>query len=382
MKIAFIGQKGMPSIGGGVERYVEDLSTHLVSFGHEAIVYTRSHYTPKNKKNFKGVQLISLPSINTKHLDAITHTFFATIHAAWNKVDVIHYQMIGSALLSWLPKLINPHVKIVSTLQSRDYEHQKWGGFARFMLRLGEKMMCYFSDEIIVVTKPMRKYVRQQYQRDSVYIPNGALLNPKTGADKLQKWGLKKDGYLVAISRIIRHKGLGYLIAAYKNLQTDKPLVIVGGGSFTDEYVSELKTFAEDNPKIIFTGQQTGEDLAQLYENAYLFVQPSESEGLSLALLEAMARRKACLISDIQENIEAIGEAGFVFENKNIDDLTEKLNYILAHPEEVVKKGLEARQRVEELFNWSTIAKQIVKVYKSVQTERAVKFFWKKKYSM
>jgi len=208
------------------------------------------------------------------------------------------------------------------------------------------------------------------------------LLNPKTGADKLQKWGLKKDGYLVAISRIIRHKGLGYLIAAYKNLQTDKPLVIVGGGSFTDEYVSELKTFAEDNPKIIFTGQQTGEDLAQLYENAYLFVQPSESEGLSLALLEAMARRKACLISDIQENIEAIGEAGFVFENKNIDDLTEKLNYILAHPEEVVKKGLEARQRVEELFNWSTIAKQIVKVYKSVQTERAVKFFWKKKYSM
>ncbi|MFH0840586.1 MAG: glycosyltransferase family 4 protein [bacterium] len=382
MKIAFIGQKGIPSIGGGVERYVEDLSTHLVAYGHEAIVYTRKHYTPEHRVNFKGVKLVSLPSINTKHLDAITHTIVATIHASLHKVDLVHYQMIGAALMSWLPKLLNPRVRIVSTLQSKDYEHQKWGRFARFMLLLGEKMMCYFSDEIIVVTKSMRKYVRQKYNRDSVYIPNGALLHPRAGADRLKNFGLTKDSYIVSVSRIVRHKGLGYLISAYKNLKTDKKLVIVGGGAFTDDYVSELKTFAESNPNIIFTGSQTGENLAQLYENAYVFVQPSESEGLSLALLEAMARRKACLVSDIQENKEAVQETGFVFKNKNIDDLTEQLNYVLNNPAEVKTKGLEARQRIEEVFNWSAIAKNMIKVYKSVSTEKQPWLVLKKKYSI
>lgn len=380
MKIAFIGQKGMPSISGGVERYVEDLSTHLVAHGHDTIVYTRKHYTPQDKTNFKGVQLISLPSVNTKHLDAITHTIVATIHACFQKVDIIHYQMIGSALMAWLPKLLNPRVRIVSTLQSRDYEHQKWGVFARLMLRLGEMMMCYFSDEIVVVTKSMRKYVRQKYNRDSIYIPNGALLHPQPGKDCLAQWGLTKDNYIVSVSRIVRHKGLGYLISAYKNLQTDLPLVIVGGGAFTDDYVSELKTLAEGNPQIIFTGPQTGENLAQLYANTYLFVQPSESEGLSLALLEAMARRKACLVSDIQENKEAVADTGFVFKNKDIKDLTAQLNYALNHPEEVNAKGLAARQRTEEMFNWSVIAKSMIKVYKSVVAEKPAWFALKRKY--
>ena len=380
MKIAFIGQKGIPSIGGGVEKYVEDLSTHLFAQGHDIFVYTRKHYTPQRRINFKGVRLISLPSINTKHLDAITHTILATIHASLHRVDIIHYQIIGAALMAWLPKLLNPQVRIVSTLQSKDYEHQKWNWFARFMLRLGERMMCYFSDEIIVVTKPMRKYVRQKYNRDSIYIPNGSILYPHVGADRIKAWGLIKNNYIVAVSRIVRHKGLGYLISAYKKLETDKKLVIVGGSAFTDDYVSELKILAENNPNIIFTGQQTGKTLAQLYENAYLFVQPSESEGLSLALLEAMARRKACLVSNISENLEAIKDAGFVFENKNIDDLTKQLNYVLAHQEEVVAKGLEARIRVKEKFNWSTITKQMLVVYKTVVMEKQTKIIFRKKY--
>jgi glycosyltransferase involved in cell wall biosynthesis len=383
MKIAFIGQKGIPATGGGVERYVEDLSTHLVACGHEAIVYTRSHYTQDSKTNFRGVRLISLPSIHTKHLDAISHVFLATIHAAKSKVDIIHYQMIGATLVAWLPKLINPHVRIVATLQSRDYEHQKWGAFARYMLLLGEKMMCHFSDEIIVVTKSMRKYVKQKYGRDTTYIPNGALLHAQVGTDRLQKWGLKKDGYILAVSRIVRHKGLGYLVSAYKNLATDKQLVIVGEGAFTDEYVSELKIFAQDNPQIIFTGKQTGEDLAQLYANAYVFVQPSESEGLSLALLEAMSRRQACLVSDICENREAIGEAGFVFKNKDINDLTLQLNnLLLADPAELKAKGLAARARIVEYFNWSAITKQVIGVYKTAQTEKIFRLAWKKKYSV
>lgn len=363
MRLAFIGQKGLPTINGGVERYVEDLTKQLAASGHEVFVYTRPHYTDPALKTYNGVNLISLPSINTKHLDAISHTFLASIHAITQGFDVIHYQSIGPALVCWLPKLFNRNVKIVATLQSRDYEHQKWGLFAQWSLKLGERLMCLFADEIVVVTESMLRYVKEKYNRNANYIPNGANLYEATGSDLIAEWGLAPDGYIVAISRLVRHKGLAYLIKAFKNLATDKQLVIVGDSSYSDDYVEELKSLAAGDDRIIFTGNQTGEALAQFYANAYLFVQPSESEGLSLALLEAMARRKAVLVSDITENLSAIGTAGFVFANKNVADLQAKLDYILTNPELAKAKGEEARLRIEQKFNWVVIAQEMTKLY-------------------
>ncbi len=364
MKIAFIGQKGIPAQGGGVERYVEDLTARLVSNGHEVVVYTRAHYTPAKLKEYQGVKLVSLPTIKTKHLDAIVHSSLASLHAVIKGFDVIHFQSIGPALICWLPKLLSPKTKIVSTLQSRDYEHQKWGRFAKFMLKLGERSMCFWSDEVIVVTRLMEQYVKEQYGLNAHYIPNGTNLYEPVSCDKLGQWELVKGNYIVAISRLIRHKGLQYLIQAYKNLgQTDKKLVIVGDGAYTDNYVQELKDLAADEPNIIFTGNQTGEVLAQLYANAYLFVQPSESEGLSLALLEAMARAVPVLVSNIEENREAIGAAGFIFTNKDVADLTEKLRFLLIEDDLVKTRGVAGRARVAEHFNWENIAKDVIKVY-------------------
>lgn len=372
MKIAFIGQKGIPAISGGVERYVEDLAVRIARLGHETIAYTRPNYTPKNLKEYQGVRLISLPSIGTKHLDAISHTIVASIDAAFRKVDVIHYQSIGPALVCWLPKLLNRHVRIVSTLQSRDYEHQKWNSFAKAMLKFGERLMCYFSDELIVITESMKDYVLKEYGLEAMVVPNGAnLYSEVTDTSLIDQWGLNHENYIVAISRLVRHKGLGYLIEAYKQLTTDKKLVIVGDGAFTDDYVWELKNLAKDCPNIIFTGNQINGTLAQLYAHAYLFVQPSESEGLSLALLEAMSRRRAVLVSDITENAKAVLDAGLIFKNKSVADLKEKLQLALNNPSLVKELGNSARQRVEQLYNWDKIALDISAIYaKSVIPKR------------
>jgi len=363
MRLAFIGQKGIPAGVGGVERYVEDLTTQLVQSGHDVFAYTRPHYTDKNLTNYQGINLISLPSINTKHLDAISHTVLASFHAAWQNFDVIHYQSIGPALVCWLPKILNHKVKIIATLQSRDYEHQKWGLFAKLSLKLGERLMCLFADEIVVVTEAMRRYVKEKYGRNSTYIPNGANLYENANADLIKQWDLTPNNYIVSISRLVRHKGLTYLINAFKQIETDKKLVIVGDSAFSDDYVNEIKLLAKNDDRIIFTGSQTGEALAQLYANCYLFVQPSESEGLSLALLEAMARRRAVLVSDITENLAAIGQAGFVFANKNTADLTDKLNWLLNNPDIVTRKGNEARQRIALHFNWQVIANDMTDLY-------------------
>jgi len=359
MKIAFIGQKGIPAKNGGVERYVESLALNLASMGQEVFVYNRRGYLPERLKEFRGIKLISLPYLKNKNLANITHTFLANLHVLRYHVDIIHFQGIGPSLLGWLPRLLSKKVKVVATLHSFDYGNEKWGGFAKLMLRLGEKIMCHRADEVIVLTESMKAYVEHKYHRQANLIPNGANLYDQIGEDKIMAWGLSQNNYILSVSRLIKLKGLQYLIEAFKTLATDKKLVIVGDG----EYQAELEKLAGDNQRIIFTGNQTGRVLDQLYANAYLFVQASEMEGLSISLLEAMAHQTACLVSDIDANREAINTAGFTFKVKDVSDLQNKLVNLLDDHSGVEEKAALAYERVKENFSWPEITKKVLAVY-------------------
>jgi glycosyltransferase involved in cell wall biosynthesis len=368
MKIYFIGQKGMPSIGGGIETYVENLSVELAKLGHEVFVYTRKYYTPAELSDYKGVNLISLPSIKTKHLDTISHCLLASFDVIKKDADIVYYQNIGPAAVSFIPKLFS-RAKVISILQSPDYLHKKWGWFARLSLKLGERMLCLVSNEVIVVTKIMQKYVLEKYSRDASIIPNGAKIKKIRKPNEIKKWGLDKGNYIASISRLVGHKGIHYLIEAYKKINTTKKLVIVGDGSYTDDYIEELYSLAMENKNIIFTGNQTGTILEELYSNAYIFVQPSESEGMSLALLEAMSYKKAVLVSDISENMEAVGKAGLTFACKNVRDLQLKLEYLIKRPSTVKKMGELAFQRVNSNFSWDKISRDIIKIFNNSITK-------------
>lgn len=363
MKIYFIGQKGIPAKYGGVEKHVEELATRLVRAGHEIFVYTRPGYTEPKLKIYKGVNLISLPTIATKHLDAITHTFRACLDLARREADIIHFHSIGPSSMIWLVKLLKPGVPVVFTFHTKCYEHKKWGVLARFCLKLGERTACRLADKVIVVSPSMVEYVKLKYKINAVYISNGVSPSVAAKAEKIKSWGLRKDNYILTVTRLIGHKGVQYLIKAYNNLKTDKKLVIVGDGVYTDNYVNGLKTLAGDNKNIIFTGNRSGRELAELFSNAYLFVQPSESEGLSIALLEAMVYKKCALVSDIRENTDAVGDCGLSFKNKNVKSLRAKLIYLLKQPPLVKKLGTAAKARVAQDYNWTKIVLATVKVY-------------------
>lgn len=363
MKIAIIGQKGIPCHYGGVEKHVEDLATRLVRAGHEVLVYTRPNYTDKDLAEYNGVKLINLPSISTKHLDAITHTFRACLDVAKRNVDVVHFHSIGPSSLIWFLKFLRPNLPVVATFHSKCYTHQKWGFIARAYLKFGEFVACKVADETIVVSKTLKNYVARKYNRLVDYAPNGVPSAKNIGIRNIEYLRLKENGYILAVSRFIRHKGLHYLIEAYNNIKTDKKLVIVGDGSHTDNYVKHLKDLAAGNRNIIFTGAQSGRTLAELFSNAYLFVQPSESEGLSIALLEAMSYGKTTLVSDIPENKEVIDYTGFTFKNKNVADLMGKLNALLRNPEVVKNMGALERERVASEYNWRKIVDKVKEVY-------------------
>jgi len=369
MKIAFIGQKGIPSISGGVEKHVEKLAVHLAEMGHNVTVYTRPAYTSKTFKEFQGVKLVSLPSIHTKHLDAITHTFVATLHALFQNYDVIHYHSIGPSILSFIPRIFRPDVRVIATFHSRDYFHQKWNFFARFFLHFAEKVICTVPEKTIVISETLRDYAEAKYNRPFSLIPNGADVTSEPDTELLSQFGIRPKRYILSVSRLVAHKGIHYLIKAFNELEdTNKlpnnfKLVIVGSPAHTEEYETFLKVLAKDRSNIVFTGEQTGKTLEELFSHAYLFVQPSEDEGLSLALLEAMGHRLMPIVSDIPSNREAIANTGITFANKDVNHLKKELAYFINRKDEVEALGKLAEARVQEQYSWSAIARRTLEVY-------------------
>jgi len=370
MRIAYIGQKGIPAKIGGVERYVDEVAVRMAKRGHDVSVYVRTYYTPKSIKNYKGVKIIHLPTIQTKHLDAITHTFLASVHAIFQNYDAIHYHSLGPSSLSFIPKLFSKKTAIISTYQTQDYFHAKWGFFAKAYLRFGEWMTHKIPDRIISVTEILRQYGLKNYNRDSVIIPNGVTIFGKAASLKVfPNWNLKKGEYVFTVARLVEHKEIHTLIQAFINLKalrrikSDYKLVIAGGGSYTDRYVREIKAQIRGRKDIILAGVQRGEKLTALYKNAAFYAQPSRAEGLSLALLESMGMGLAPLVSDIPENLYAVAEHGKVFQVGDLFDLMNKLEYMFNNPAKAKLMGEKACQMVKEKYNWENIVRDIETVY-------------------
>jgi glycosyltransferase involved in cell wall biosynthesis len=367
MNIYFIGQKGIPAQGGGVERHVEELASRLAASGQRVFAYTRQRYTRSDAQFHRGIRILYTPAIYTKHLEAISHTLFSVLDLIRRDADIVHVHSIGPSLLIPLIRLLKPRAKIISTIHSPDYFHQKWNALARLSLRLGERIAATWSHVPLTVSKTLQKHLQERYGIKAQYIPNGVKL-PALNADTadLSQWGLQPNGYILAVSRLVRHKGLHFLIDAYQALKTDKKLVIVGGAEYTDDYVKELHVRAAGNANIVFTGKLSGKPLHTLFTHAYLFVHPSLSEGLSIALLEALAYEQAVLASDIPENTEVLEQIGFVFANGDTRDLANRLNFLLKHPQIVQPMKALGREHVSAHYNWDEITETTLQVYRKV----------------
>ena len=373
MKIAMIGHKRIPSREGGVEIVVEELATRLVQRGHQVEVYNRKgHHVSgteydQNKttkeKYYKGIRVITIPTFENSSLNAIVYTALASFRALFGHYDVIHYHAEGPCSFCWLTHLF--HIRTVATIHGLDWQRSKWGGFATKFLKFGEEMAVKYADEVIVLSPAVQQYFRDTYQRKTVYIPNGITTPEVRNARNIQqKYGLQKDEYLLFLARIVPEKGLHYLLEAYKQLDTDKKLVIAGGSSHTDEYLKTIQELASKDSRVILTGFVQGRELEELYSNAYLYILPSDIEGMPMSLLEAMSYGNACLVSDIPENVNVTGEAAFTFQKGNVSDLLTQLKKLIANPEEVISMKKKACDAVCSRFDWEDIVTRTEEVYR------------------
>lgn len=367
MKIAMIGQKGIPSRAGGIEIHVDEIAKRLVSLGCKVEVYSRKGYCDQEFEdgNYMGVRIKYTPFINSKHLDAITHTFTSTISALLSNCDIFHYHALGPSTLAFIPKIFGK--KVVCTVHGLDWQRGKWGKFASAFLKFGEYATAKFSDKTISVSKSLIGYYRDKYNIEPTYIPNG-IERPDLLRARIikEKYDLEYNDYILFLARLVPEKGAHYLIDAYNGIKTGKKLVIAGGSSHSSNYELEIRKQAAGNKNIIFTGFVRDQELAELYSNAYFYVLPSDIEGLPISLLEAMSYGNCCLVSDIPENTNVIGTMGYSFERSNVTDLYNKLNILLEDKEKVLKVKNLAGNYILNKYNWDRITVETKKLYNEV----------------
>ena len=369
MKIAMLGHKRVPSREGGVEIVVEELAIRMVKFGHLVTCYNRGgkhvsgkKYNNTNLKEYKGIKLVKVLTIDVKGLAAMSSSFFATIKVLFSKFDIIHYHAEGPCAMMWIVKWFS-NKRIIATIHGLDWQRSKWGGFATKYIKFGEKMAVKYADEIIVLSKNIQKYFKDTYNRDTIFIPNG-VNEPKILKANIikKKYKLDKDSYILFLGRIVPEKGIHYLIDAFSNLNTDKKLVIAGGASDTSEYYNELK--AKGNKNIVFTGFIQGKELEELYSNAYIYCLPSDLEGMPLSLLEAMSYGNCCLTSDIEECSEVIKDKGLTFKKGNINDLKDKLQDLCMNKDKVEEYKSKSQKYILNKYNWDKVVNSTLLLYK------------------
>ncbi len=372
LNIAMLGHKRIPSREGGIEIVVEELATRLVEHGYCVTCYNRNghhicgkEYDTKKRKNYKGVRLKAVFTVNIKGFAAMTASLFGAISTAFGNYDVVHFHAEGPCAMLWLPKLFGK--RCIATIHGLDHQRAKWGKLASAYIMFGEKCAVKYADEIIVLSKGIQNYFKNTYGRKTRFIPNGVSRPEVRKAEKItEKYGLEKDQYILFLGRLVPEKGIQYLINAFREINIDKKLVIAGGSSDTDVFLDQLKELARGDDRIIFTGFIQGQILEELYSNAYLYVLPSDLEGMPLSLLEAMSYGNCCLVSDIEECASVVENHGMVFKKGDVEDLKEKLKTACETKSLVQKYREKASDYICKKYSWDITAEKTAELYREI----------------
>ena len=371
LRVAWVGLRGLPGVQGGVETHAEQLCPRLHALGCDITVLARAPYQPTAMGTaWRGVRLRPLWAPRHKHLEAVVHTFLAVLHAGLiSRPDVLHIQAIGPGL--WTPWARLLGLRVVVTHHGADYERQKWGPLARWVLKQGEALAARWAHELIVISRTIEADVTARHGRRGTCIPNG-LTPPSAAADpaRLAEFGLRAQRYVLLVSRLVPEKRHLDLIEAYAHARAQGllpgwHLALVGAADHADAYARQVAEAAARTPGVVMTGFQTGAALQALLAHAGVFVLPSSHEGLPIALLEALAWGITPLASDIPPHRELRLAQDSYFPLGDVAALSTSLVRLADRVEhhEGPTERLERMQEAARRFDWDDSARQTREVY-------------------
>ena len=365
MHIAFSTVRDLLA-AGGIEKYTLELGSRLASRGHRVTVFSTAHYSAEQQQRL-GMNVITCRSIASKFGEKAIASATAALKMLFDgDYDICHQHSIVAGAFNRLANFGSARSSVLQ-MHGVEWRRTKWRPAARAAVHAIERFSIHQHRHWTAVSRTQCRQLRAEYGIEALYIPTAATIHPTADCQLIHgEWGLQPGGYVLFASRLVPEKGAHLLIDAFQRLRTDLRLVIAGDSANDRAYVDSLHRRAAGDPRIVFTGTVGGRRLQELFSNCYLYVQPSVVEGLSLALLEAMSFGACCLVSDIDENREAIAETGETFESDNADDLRRKLSGLLANRGMVHELGQAARERVRQHYDWEHVTGQIEELYHSM----------------
>ena len=316
-------------------------------------------------REYKGIRLIRIPTFRRTALNAFVYSVLAAVRAVFGGYDVIHFHAEGPGAMAFIPRLLG--IPVVVTIHGLDWQRVKWGGFATRYLRWGERNSARYSDALLVLSIGNRRYFKDIYNRKAIYIPNGVNVKPSPQPVEIGRvWGLERNGYILFLARLVPEKGLPNLIDAYKMTDTDKRLVIAGELTRNDAYVKKIRDMAQEDSRILLTGFVQGRVLEELLANCSVYVLPSDVEGMSISLLEALSYGVRCLVSDIEENLDTAAGFASSFPRGDVPMLKQRLEGLLKQ-DEGVHDSVGQIEFVRSRYNWDSAVEQLLCVYEDVR---------------
>ncbi len=366
-----LGSRGIPASYSGFETCVEQLSVRLVERGHQVTVYCRSHHITWPERTYRGVRLVKLPTIASKHLDTIVHTFLSMLHALPRRYDIVYVCGVGNAPLAFLPRLLGSAT--VANVDGADWQREKWGRFAKHYLRFAERAATRLPSRIIADSRVVERYYSQHYNALSIFIPYGSEVPRRPAGETLERFGLEPDRYLLWVGRLVPENNAHHLIAAYQQLgglATGLKLCIVGDAPYSNDYVANLK--AQAGPGVVFTGYVFGDGYHELGSNARLFVFTSGVGGTHPALLEAMALGNCIIANGMEANRETIGDAGLLYPGSvGAAGLAPVLQDTVGRADLIAQMRERAQRRARAVYTWDAVTDQYEMLFLQLASRRA-----------
>lgn len=369
MKIAMLGTRGVPASYSGFETCVEQLGARLAERGHEVTVYCRSHHITYDQPYYRGMRLVKLPTIPNKYLDTIIHTTISSLHALFSGYDIGMYFIAGNSPATWIPRLVG--TKTILNVDGLDWKREKWPTLAKKYIQFAEFLATKLPNAYITDSQVVQQYYQATYGNTPPYISYGSEIEETPAGETLERYGLEPGKYILFVGRLVPENCAHHLVEAFRKLDTDLKCVIVGDAPYAEAYQAHLRSLAEQDPRIIFTGYVFGKGYHELGTNALIFVETSGVGGTHPALTEAMAFTSCVVVNNTAENLETIADAGFSYEGSiGAASLQNILQDLLDNPERIIEYQKRARARAESVYSWENITDEYERLfYKLVKKE-------------
>ena len=362
LRIAMLGTRGVPTVYGGFERCAEQMGARLVERGHRVTVYCRRHFVDPNLKEYKGIKLVSLPTVENKYLDTLVHTGLSSLHALFRPYDVCLYFIAGNSPVSWIPRLAGK--RTILNVDGLDWKREKWPRPAKLYIRAAECLATILPTAALTDLRVVQRFYKERYGARVHYIAYGSDVEPLPPGEHLRRWGLEPRKYVLFVGRIVPENHVDHLVQSFQALAGAQgmKLVVMGDASYARDYVARVKSMAGEDT--VFTGYVHGDGYRELLSNAYLFAEPSSASGTHPALLEAMACGNCVIAHDTPENRETIGDAGLLYPGEaGADGLRAVMQRLIDNPAVVVQYRQRASAHVRERYSWDAVTDAYLKLF-------------------